>query len=248
VRDDFRPVAELISRATVLGGQLREFERDDWPHLRNREDFNQIYGLQSNERRSLEIIYPVGRDYAGQLGYLLFEFDDVATHPTFKGWVDTIEKFLADRMPKLRAAVDSVQMALDASSISPWAVGEMIALARQQLRISEALDDWLPVAKNCELYRQESGLPPSDSNDLSAASCIGSIRGAILAVEAVSSIATAVLVVFWIRSEGSQFEPWVVLVGLFSALCEVARREVPAYLGALYSAHEPPRAKGRSRP
>jgi hypothetical protein len=161
IRDDFKPVEQLLRRGLVYAQQLEEFNRNDWVHLRNREDFNRVYSLPQAQCHALERVYQQGRDMAGQLSYLLAEFNYAAEYPTFKSFVEAVEKYVSQQGPRLEETLGAAGAVLAQLERPPWAVEQMISLCRQQLQMVAALAEWVRQARATPLLLQESGAPPT---------------------------------------------------------------------------------------
>lgn len=166
IREDFRPVEKFLQRALVYSHQLREFNHNDWVHLRNREDFHQIYNLPDSQRYPLERIYQDGRDLASQLSHLLCEFNSVGEYPTFKSFVDAVREYVSSEPLKLKEALVEAETVLPGVPQPPWAIDQMIRLSREQLNMVAALVEWIRLAHDTPLYRQEAGLPAIDLQPL----------------------------------------------------------------------------------
>ena len=63
-RNDFKSVEGLLHRLIQFASVFQENDNDRWSHLKNREDFDAVYGLEWDVRAPLESIYCDGRDLA----------------------------------------------------------------------------------------------------------------------------------------------------------------------------------------
>lgn len=156
IRSDFKSVEDLLQRVLVLARQLREFNSGEWVHLRNREDFDRAYTLPEPLPLAFEKLYVRGRDFAGQLSYMLGDFNYAGDYPTFKAFVDEVDAYVRDIGPKLREAVDDADSHLRQLAQRPFSVSEMVSLSRKQLAIGDALSGWVQQARGTELYRAEA--------------------------------------------------------------------------------------------
>lgn len=135
-----------------------------WVHLRNREDFDEIYKFPDAQRFPLERVYQDGRDLAGQLSYLLSEFNLVSEYPTFRSFVDAVDQYVSEVPPELEKTLSKAAAVLLQLENAPWAVKEMISLTRKQLGMTTALIAWVRLARDSTLYRQEADLPAPTPN------------------------------------------------------------------------------------
>ena len=158
LRSDFSSVEDLINRLREYAKQFATYNREEWSHLKSQTNFSVVYGLPLEIRDPLERVYADGRDLAVGMAYLLREFNEVGTYPTFKSFVAGLEETVESYLAKARETVPKGEKALSVSPEQPWACGQMLQLYNTQVRILESLrDEWIPRARDSELYKEESG-------------------------------------------------------------------------------------------
>ena len=152
IRHDFASEAALLRRLIPIAHQFREWNMDDWPHLKNNEDFRRIFSLPPGQKRPLEHLYALGRDTAVDLSHQLIAFMDVGKYPTFKGYVDNLEDYLKYYPAKLESAIEGATATLAATGLQLYSIDGMLTLARRENDHIEALSAWIRLAKKSALY------------------------------------------------------------------------------------------------
>jgi hypothetical protein len=163
MRSDFQSATEELSRLDVLCGVFDRNNREDWPHLKNQEDFSRVYGLDWEFQKPFKRLYERGRDFAVYMTGLLSSYGFADDYPTFSDFVRSLEEWLTANMPEFEAVLDNAAAARMKLSRTPWAVDEMIELHGKQLKMAKSLADWIRMAKATSLYRKENQLM-SDEN------------------------------------------------------------------------------------
>ena len=92
IRQDFLSVNDYLQRLIKYAEGFEENNLKHWPHLKNKEDFQSIYDLSSEERVPLEKIYSVGRDCAIFMADRLRSFNDPNEHPTLTAYVNSFNR------------------------------------------------------------------------------------------------------------------------------------------------------------
>ena len=64
IRPDFESVKPQLTRLLVYASQAHEFNVKDWSHLKSKEDYRDVYGLEQELRIPYEKIYSEGRNLA----------------------------------------------------------------------------------------------------------------------------------------------------------------------------------------
>ncbi len=160
IRKDFESVATFIHRLDGLGEQFSRYDNHDWPHLKNREDFDNVYRLAAKECILLEQIYAKGRDCAGFMGTHLREFNDVGQFPSLAEYIDSFDNCWVDNRADLQAFIDKIKVLTDSLEHPPWAVRRMIEVFEDQLRLLASVRKTLNLLKQTNLYRIEMGEAP----------------------------------------------------------------------------------------
>jgi hypothetical protein len=157
IRDDFQPATLILSRLAEYANCFAVNNRQHWPHLKNKEDFNLVYSLPAEDRKSLEQTYCDGRDLAIFMSSRLIEFNYAEKFPTLKSFVDS---FHGGWVYQIDLRKEVSQAAKDKSKQlenCPWAVGQMIELFDSQIELLVAIGQCLTSLKQTDLYKWESG-------------------------------------------------------------------------------------------
>jgi len=161
IRRDFAEVKHLFERLHLYSSQFYVFNHDDWPHLRNKEDFTRIFKLPMKQRGPLDFLYGEGRQLSVDMSYLLQSFNDTSLYPTLKSFVDHIEENCLQHIDHTRKVLTDAEDVVSTLNNCPWAVDQMIELHKRQLKIFESLFNWVNMVKESNLYKLEArhGLP-----------------------------------------------------------------------------------------
>lgn len=160
VRKDFESVATYLYRLGGLGEQFSRYNNEDWPHLKNREDFQRIYSLPTKERIQLEELYAKGRDCAIFMGSRLREFNDVGQFPSLAEYVDSFDRTWVNERHDLQKFIAEIKSIVESLEHAPWAVGRMVNVFDDQLRLLASVRKTLDLLKQTNLYKIEKGEAP----------------------------------------------------------------------------------------
>jgi hypothetical protein len=160
IRKDFESVATFIHRLAGLGEKFSHYNNQDWPHLKNREDFQRVYRFADKERIQFEDLYAKGRDCAGFMGSRLREFNDVGQFPSLAEYIDSFDHSWVNHRAELQAFIDNIRVITDSLEHPPWAVSRMIEVFADQLRLLASVRKTLDLLKQTNLYRIEMGEAP----------------------------------------------------------------------------------------
>lgn len=175
IRKDFLSVDTYLHRLSNIGLEFRRHDLEDWSHLKNREDFNKIYLLESSSRLLFERIYEDGRSIAGFMKIRLREFNDAKQFPTLMSYVDSFERTWVKGIPRLEEFLTGVKHKFCQEENVPWAVQRMAELYADQISMLEAVNQTLGILKQTRLYRIEKGEVAVDSEQPFVS--IGSVAG-----------------------------------------------------------------------
>ena len=64
IRSDFESVSMFLSRLLQYASAFERNNLRDWPHLKNNEDFKEVYSLDWDKEEPLVDIYATGRNLA----------------------------------------------------------------------------------------------------------------------------------------------------------------------------------------
>lgn len=160
IRKDFESAATFIHRLAGLGEKFSRYNREEWPHLKNREDFDKVYRLPDKERIQLEELYAKGRDCAIFMGSRLREFNDVGQFPSLADYVDSFDRTWVNERDDLQEFLEKIQTITESIENAPWAVRKMIDVFDDQLRLLAAVRKTLDLLKHTNLYKIEKGDAP----------------------------------------------------------------------------------------
>ena len=161
IRSDFQPLPFELKRFLEFANIFETNNRERWSHLKNQEDFRDVYLLDYADKEPLERIYSIGRDLAVAMADRLrwFNYPDYCpsltsylNEPVFRtGWVA--------QLPKLyeisRLAKEKME---ELGGKTPWAIGQMVQLFDEQLKLLEEVARCVISLKSSELYRKEQGV------------------------------------------------------------------------------------------
>lgn len=157
IRKDFESVTTFINRLAVLGMQFSSYNKEDWPYLKNREDFGTIYDLPDDERIQLEELYSKGRDCAIFMGYHLLAFNDVGQFPSLAEYLDSFDQTWVNERDDLQTFLSKIKKIMDSLENRPWAIGRMIEIFDDQIRLLTSVRQTLDILKQTNLYKIEKG-------------------------------------------------------------------------------------------
>ena len=192
IRADFQEVEGPLNRLLVYGRTFGEFNCEQWPHYRNKEDFERVFELTAEERMAYEDLYGDGRDCAVTMSdFMGGGFNDVRRFPTLRSYVAAFEGGWVYQTVELRRHLDEVVALGEKHGKQPWAVRAMVDLHQKQIEMLEAAAVVLGQLKNTPLYRREGGEPepaPVGSAPGHGSFLLKSFVGLVLLVLAVFAI------------------------------------------------------------
>ena len=159
IRPDFEEVEPPLNRLLLYGRAADEFNRETWPHLKNREDFERIYTLSDEERSAYEDLYGDGRDCAVWMANVLCGFNDVENFPTLRTYVAAFTGAWVYQTEVLRSRLAHIAELRQKHGTQPWSVREMAKVYQKQIDMLEATAIVLEQLKKTGLYRREGGEP-----------------------------------------------------------------------------------------
>ena len=160
IRKDFESVATYMHRLEGIGLQFERYNDKNWPHLKNREDFQKIYLMAQPICHQFEELYAKGRDCAIFMSSRLREFNDFSQFPTLAQYVDSFNTTWAYQHVELQKFIDDVRALSAAQQQSPWAIRQMIEVFDDQLRLLTAVRATVEILQQTNLYKIEKGESP----------------------------------------------------------------------------------------
>ena len=157
IRKDLLEISDLLQRLIVFSGVFNKNDTEDWPNLKNREDFNRVYALKDEHRYPLEKVYATGREIAGYLSMQLTLFNEPDLYPTLSSFIDSFKDGWLYEIDDLRKSTEKAKTISDELENCPWAVGRMIRLFNNQLDMFEPIKRSLDILRESELYKRENG-------------------------------------------------------------------------------------------
>lgn len=157
IRFDLQPVSQPLSRLLQYAAAFRHWEAD-WSHLKHQEDFRDVARLERRARETFEEIYAQGRQLAVSMSNWLHEFEDARRYPTLKSYVDSFSgSWVYEHSELALLLVHAKRESQELRSNTPWAVGEMIKIFSDQLRMLDEVATTLERLRKSVLYLEESG-------------------------------------------------------------------------------------------
>lgn len=165
IRKDFFSATSHLERLILYGDEFAKNNRENWPHLKNKEDFKNVYGMDEDSRYKFERIYSRGKDLAVDMSFKLDAFNDVLEYPTITSYVmsfyDENGKILG--IKELEEISSQAKRKRDDLGYDcPWAVEQMILLFDKQLNLLRHVSETLDLLKKTEIYKIENGIVTSD--------------------------------------------------------------------------------------
>lgn len=160
IRLDLRKEAALLSRLIEYAEVFRSNNMEDWPHLKNNEDFRQVYQLPWDLRGPLEAIYGDGRDLASFMASRLLEFNDAKAFPTLKLFVDSFTGGWIDQIDLLKDVSQNAKTTVSKLDNAPWAISKMIRLFDEQIELLAATRLVIHSLRDTATYAWESNTEP----------------------------------------------------------------------------------------
>lgn len=157
IRNDFASASIYLERLLLFGHVFHENNVEHWSHLKNREDFKNIFMLEDEVRYKFEKVYSVGRDLAVYMSRQLDTFNDPSEHPTLTSYVNSFDDSWLSQIDQLR---EISQIAKDEKKklqySCPWAVEQMIILFDKQISLLQDITGTLNIIKTTDIYKIES--------------------------------------------------------------------------------------------
>lgn len=160
MRKDFESVSTFLYRLAGIGTEFDRLNNEDWPHLKNFEDFEKVYALPPPQRHLLEDLYGKGRECAIFMGSHLKEFNNVRRFPSLVSYIDSFDNTWAYDQDSLQTFIDKVKFIVESLDQSPWAVRKMVHVFESQLSLLSAVRDTVTLLKQTNLYKIEKGEMP----------------------------------------------------------------------------------------
>jgi len=147
----------LLNRLLQFADAFEQNNRRDWPHLKNNEDFKEVYNFEWSLKAPLEHIYAEGRDLAVFMSSKLKEFNYADLNPTLKGFVDSFDGGWLHQIEILRSDSQAAKDICENLEYVPWAIPQMIKLYDNQIELSVAVKHTIDTLKETDLYKWEGG-------------------------------------------------------------------------------------------
>jgi hypothetical protein len=155
IRPDLQAVSHLLYRLVEYAKVFDFNNRDQWPHLKNNEDFRRVYQFPWPQRGPMEEIYGDGRDLAVFMSSRLIEFNSAASFPTLKSFVDSFSGGWMYQTDSLEETSKSAKNIVAELEQSPWAVTQMIKLFDEQIKLLAAAKQTIDALKQTDIYKWE---------------------------------------------------------------------------------------------
>lgn len=158
IRPDLQTAAAQLTRLVEYANAFDANNREVWPHLKNEEDFAQVYQLPWPEHRPLDEVYRTGRDLAKNMASRLIEFNDPRRFPTLLSFVDSFANSWIEEIGRLSEISRVAKEVSSQLERSPWSVEQMINLFDQQTNLLVAVKQTIDSLRRTDIYQTESGL------------------------------------------------------------------------------------------
>ena len=156
IRPDLQAVEPLLYRLLEYAKVFQNNNREHWPHLKNGEDFRNVYELPWAQRGPLEAIYGDGRDLAVFMGSRLTEFNYAELFPTLKSFSDSFNGGWIDQVDLLRETSQLAKDKLSELDQPPWAARQMVKLFDDQIELLKSIKPVIQELKNSDVYKWEN--------------------------------------------------------------------------------------------
>jgi hypothetical protein len=163
IRPDFESVKTQLTRLLIYSEQAHEFNIKDWSHLKNQEDYDKVYDLESELLFRYEKIYSDGRNLAVWISQHFCSFNDVGSYPTLKSFVEYFEGSWVYHIEELKAQTKLARDLIKHKG-SPWAIEQMVGIYESEIKILEATLVLIDELKASDLYLRESGQRTTNDN------------------------------------------------------------------------------------
>lgn len=157
IRNDFQPASLILNRLVEYSKVFNNNNMREWPHLKNNEDFREVYSLPFEDRNPLEEIYATGRDLAVFMSSRLIEFNYAEVFPTLKSFVDSFHGGWIYQIDQLKDIFQTAKNKSEQINHCPWAIRQMIKLFDRQIDLLVAIKQCLESLKDNDLYKWEIG-------------------------------------------------------------------------------------------
>lgn len=153
IRADFKEVECLLNKLVECSNAFNMYEKD-WVHLKNNEDFSEIYNFPHSDRLPLEDIYAKGRGLSC-ISYELIQFNYSDYFATLTLFIDSIEPLIDIDHYKL-VSQQAKNQCLALNNI-PYATKIMIELFDKQITLLSHIKQVINSLKESEVYKWENG-------------------------------------------------------------------------------------------
>ncbi len=157
IREDLISVSEQLQRLVIFARAFDTNNLEHWSHLKNREDFKDVYKLDKDQRKPLEEIYKVGRDIAVFMSSHLTAFNQADRYPSLTLYIDSFKDGWIEEIEDLRMFSNKTDKIAKNLAQCPWAVSQMINLFNKQLVMLDTIKHTLNILKETDLYKSENG-------------------------------------------------------------------------------------------
>lgn len=156
IRPDLEAASPLLYRLVEYANVFDRNNQNNWPHLKNKEDFSKVYALPFPQRGPIEQIYCDGRDLAFFMGSRLVEFNDAGLFPTLKTFADSFAGGWIDQTDLLQETSQLAKEKAGELRHSLWSVQEMITLFDEQIKLVTAVKQTIESLKQTDIYKLEN--------------------------------------------------------------------------------------------
>jgi hypothetical protein len=176
IRPDFHPVKLLMERLLMYAQQFHNFNTEDWSHLKNQEDYRNIFRFAPEDYAIFESIYGDGRDCAVSMSNYLSCFNDIGNFPTLQSYVHSFDGGWVYDIESLQSTLKQAQKKAKELVNIPWAVRQMMQLFEKQINLLLSVQQTLKLLQQTPLYKMETTGSPLQPETPSSIT-IGNFQG-----------------------------------------------------------------------
>ena len=158
IRNDLKTAEMFLNRLLEYSKAFSRYNRKDWSHLKNREDYDRVYDLSDDVRYDLEKIYSTGRDISICMSSMLQDFNYADQYPTITSFINSFKGTWLDDFDTLENISKKGKIRSQELKNCPWAVDEMIRLFDRQLDLLKAVKNTLNQLKTTDIFKIENGI------------------------------------------------------------------------------------------
>ena len=141
LRADLKTHGSELNRLLVFAKTFDDY-RQRWSHLKNQEDFTEIYALDGYIRNPLDRLYADGAQLALDMKHILTEFNYADLNPTLEDYLEKMESaYPFTQRAKLQEGLDTARNAASNLPRALYSIREMLDMHEDQLRLVDRANE-----------------------------------------------------------------------------------------------------------